>query len=350
MRPKTYLDAGSARTRYANLLPVFVKLLMISALVEFIILRGLNRMADLYPWWMKRGGTAIMVFMGNIAYNLAFITSITVVLIIAYVFWNKEKRLSLFLLIWVTVLIGVSVIGSWIELIVLLGSITAILLLFTLVMRKSHRIFFSQGHETLDTEASGKIHRGALLLFFLFILIAYLSALYLHIGNDLANLGLSPPGRTGVYGIGEVFAVASAFLALVAFWRRPRLVDLVLPTIVVGGMLTFAFLRSDILPLVTMWSLGFQFYLFLPIYIGALWCYLLTLFLLVRSKGRRKYLVPGLLLIAISGHMLNDFYLIQMAMVGVLLLTLADDLVEFTLDTKRKLVPMKMVEHGHPTR
>jgi len=48
--------------------------------------------------------------------------------------------------------------------------------------------------------------------------------------------------------------------------------------------------------------------------------------------------------------MLNDFYLIQMAMVGVLLLTLADDLVEFTLDTKRKLVPMKMVEHGHPTR
>lgn len=330
MRARTCRDAVSARTRWAENLPVLAKLLTFSVLVEFVILRGVNRMTHLFPGWMKGTFTTVILFTGNWAYDLAFIASALVGLFVAYLLFPREKVLALLIFIWFIALMGARFIWPEYGSLVLARSLMAALLIIFLMLRKIHRLILArngggEGEATLTGRYSKWRGKGVY-PFFLLVLLAFLSSIYLHAGNSLSNLGWSLPRRAGVYGLGEVFAVAAAYLTPLAFWVGPRARDLVPPTLAAVVLSLFFFFRPDILPLMTMWSLGFQLYLPLPVYLGAIWCFVFALVLLFRDRLHGRYLIPGLLLVGLAGRMLNDLYLLQMALAGALFLTLAPDL------------------------
>lgn len=330
MRFKNYKGASSARTWSADLLPITTKILIFSVVFEFIILRLLNRMADMFPPWMKGDVTEIIMFLGYVAYNLAFILSILVLFLIANIFWHKKRFLSIFLFTWLPILIGIQILGlavsSGLSPMIVFGLLMAAVIMIipvvNYVFRRFARYYFGLSKKTLKN----KLKDLSLPFLFIFVISTYLIAYYHHMGNALASMGYDLPNRGSIYRIGEGCALIAAFLAPVAFWRGFRIMNLIPPTIGVLTFAAFALSRPDIVPLVTMWSLGYQLHLFLPLYIIALWCFLFALVNLFRSKDRGSYLVAGLILIFLSGRMLNDFYLIQMAIVGVIFLSLAYDI------------------------
>ncbi len=331
MRFKISLDAASARVWLADLLPTTVKIVVASAVLEFLLLRVLNRMSDRYPDWM-RGALSDGVFFGGIvAFNLAFIASILVVLAIASLMWERGRGLSLLLLMWIPMLLGAQILGSGATGMIVLSGVLVSLILFTAITRRVRLSWGERGPSAQSSEARGKWLHLAMPVFLAFLLATYLTAFYLHTGDAMANLGIDPPSRAVVYAAGEATALGAALLAPLAFWRRPEMKVVLLPTAAALAFAAFALSRPDILPLITFWSMGFQLHLSLPLYVVAIWCYVFAAANLTKGVGWGSYILPGLLLIALGGRMLNDFYLIQMALVGVLALTLDDDLKSYDL-------------------
>jgi hypothetical protein len=317
-----------------ELLPQFAKILVIFAFLEFVILRILNRMSDRYPDWMKGDIAQGIIFVGNVAYNLAFIASILVVVLMAAYVWDRKRYLSIIAFMWIIILLGVQILGSDITLAVIIGGVFAALLLVFSVMQRLFESVYQLRFSELLIKLKNNLPSAAFLLLILFVLATYLAALYLHIGDALANQGWDLPNRLGVYNIAEVFAIFFAYLAPIAYWRGFNKLNLIPP--LVGALIfaLFALLRSDIVPLVTWWSLGFRFHLFLPLYLLALFCYLFALTNLIRSHDHGGYIVPGLILIFLGGRNLHNFYFIQLAIVGVLFLVLVKD-IKLSSQTKK---------------
>lgn len=326
MRSKDSRDAVSVRTWLAELLPVVVLVLILSALVEFFLLRILNRMGNMLPAWMTGDVMAGLVFIGNIGGNVALLTGVLAIIALAGVFWGKKMFLSIVMILWIPILVGVQIVGSGVSAAVILGVFMAAFMMGALI---GIGIIAQIRRVRVGGSSPDLMHRlvqVSPIVLLIFVLFTYLGAFYLHIGDTLANLGWGPPNRADVYGAVEWFAVGAAFLAPVAFWRRFEAKNLILPT--VGAMIitAFALARPDILPLASIWSIGFRLNLPLPLYIGALWCFLFSLVNLFAEEDRGGYLVPGLLLLFLSGRMLNDFYVIHLAVLSIVFLSLTDEL------------------------
>jgi len=318
-------DSLDVRWR-TDILPSTAKVLVVSLVAEFVLLRILNRISDRFPSWMKGEIASDMVFIGSVAYNFAYFASIFIMIIVARNLWTKERVTSCLMIVWVPALLLAQILWPSFPSAVLVTGFLAVAIFLVLVARG---VANYEPTPFDDTSRTIRWLLGSKFAFVSFLVLAlgtYLAALYLHLGDALNNFGWGPPNRAEVYGGGEILALTAAYMTIFAFWRKPDLRNLSISTAAVALLLIPFLLRPDILSLVAFWSLGFQLLPFYPLYLAAVWSYVFAL-VNVASRGlEENYLLHGLLLIALVGRMLSDFYSIQLAIVGLLFVSLSQDL------------------------
>lgn len=310
----------------ADLLSTLTWVLLASVGAEFVLLRILNRMADRFPPGVRGQIAEDLVFAGTVAYNLAFLFAVVLVAVVAHTLWDRHRAVALLLFLWIVVLVVVPVAGPGVAPVLAASGLFAAAIMVALVVRG---VALHDAIETANRRSPGlrsialRIRRP---VFLVLVLGTYLAALYLRAGDALATIGAGPPARPQVYGAAEVLPLAAAFAAVSVFAGRPTLKTVAAATVTVLVVSVPAVLRPDILPLIAFWSVGFQLHLPLPLYLAGLWCYVFALVHAAERDRGSGYALAGLLLVALGGRLLADYYAIQLAIVALLFLTLDREL------------------------
>ena len=309
----TRMSRGAARP--ADVFPVVAKVLLIAALVEFVLLRVVNRATGhLSPSFRElMGGLALA---GITAYYVVLSLSALLILIAAWNRWRADFRLSVLLVAWTLITFGALIAGPSLMAFLLPASL-AFGVMVVLVVRRLRSPLASD-----DVSRSASWAR--LLAFgsraYPVMLLATYSMVFVLYWGRLApsSIGGQDVG-IAAYGVGEIFAISAAVLAPFYVPDRPRRNPFVL-AVAAGGLVSLLWLgRPDILALVAFWSVGFQMYLAAPFYVAAAAALVYALAASFRNP-KTGYLFHGLFLVALAGRMLNDVYTIHLALVGVLLL------------------------------
>ena len=285
--------------------------LVAATAAEFLLLRVLNRAAD-----RVRDLAGAFVVGGTLAMNLALLTAFVLLLAVAAYLWVKDRIVSVLLVAQALSAI-VALVSGGVLATALASGLLAAAVLVVLGARAVRGCTPSPG-----TRWRWALGPAPLLLL---VLGAFLAGLYLHLGDAAGTVGLGPPGRVEVFALGEALAVGAALAAAVAFRAKPDAWNVGVPTAVVLVALAPTLLRPDLAPLIAFWSLGFQMSLPLPLYFAALWALVFAIVNAARH-GVSPAAAYGLVLVALAGRMLNDLYSVEIAVAGVLFLSLDADL------------------------
>ena len=280
---------------------------------EFVLLRVLNRMSGAFPAWARGDVAQGIVLAGAVAYNGAFVLSIALMVLVAERLWRARSDVALAFLAWIPVLLAVQVLGGESPAALALAGVLAGLVM-TVVVAQGIRSILPARSTWSERLLGGPWARA---LFLLAVLAAFLTGLYLHAGDALANAGLSLPGRPEAYAAGEALAVAGALLAPIAFWRRPGPRNLVLPVLAVVVLAGWYLARPDLLPLVAYWSLGFRLDLPIAVYLAAAAAYVFAISNRWAEGPTARTAFYGLLLLGLVGRQMGDFYTVQLAILAV---------------------------------
>jgi len=318
------ISRGAAWSRSA--LPVAAKALVVLAIVEFVLLRVVNRMSGAFPAWMRGEVSSDLVLAGSFAYNGAYLLSLVLIVLVAILVWARDAPFATLLLMWApAVLLAQAFASGSVAVVALAGLVGAAVLVATVVraLRDSPAAFPGPGPARRVPFLGSRL---AFRAFLVLVLGTFLAGLYLHVGDAFANLGGSPPARTEVYAAGEILGVLAAVVASLAFWRPPNRWNLGLAASGVLIVAAPAIARPELLPLIGYWSVGFRVDLFFPLYLIAAGAFLFAVANVWRSGPRSRYLLYGLVLILLAGRQLPDFYAVQLAVSGLLFLGITHEL------------------------
>ena len=291
-------------------------LLTAAALVEFLLLRVVNRATGHLPGGLQAVASGL-VFAGTGAYNLAYLSAAVLLGILGWLLRGQDRILSSLLIAWVASLFAAQALGSTLVASkVGAVSVAGVLLVYFLFRSLRTRI-------VRVPSALGRFAPSVGRAFPILIVAVFLSALFLHAGDALSASGLGVPARVEVFAAAEVLGIAAAFLAPLYIGGPVRRASLVTAALAVGVLAVPLAVRPDIVPLISFWSLGFQMSLPMPLYVGAASCLAYALAQAYQDRRGTGYLVHGLLLALLAGRMLADLYLVQLALVGVLFLTIS---------------------------
>ncbi|HKZ90248.1 MAG TPA: hypothetical protein VJ300_08340 [Thermoplasmata archaeon] len=306
-----------------SLVPTAARLLVVAVLVEFLLLRVLNRVTGQFPAWAREQVSVDLVLLGTLAYNFAYILGALLLAAAGHRLLRDSDPLGYALVLWIPVLVAAHLLGSsWAGAVVAADLYAAALLAFFLV--RALRAWARSVRATVPGKWPAWVFAFGPPGFIALVFAAYASSLYLRTGDALAALGPSLPGRADVYRIGEGFALAGAIVAPLAVRARPRARALLVPGLAVGLLAIASVARPDLLPLIGFWSLGFQIVLPMGLYLVGLGAFLLAV---LGAKGSRQpYLFQGLLLVFLGGRLLADFYFVQLAVVALLFLSMGERL------------------------
>lgn len=302
----------------AEVLPAATRALALAATTEFLLLRVVSRMSGSLSSPAGRAVAGDLVLVGAVAYNMALLLSLAVLVLAAHALVRRSPRTSSVLVLGVAGVLAALLLGPIVPAAALVGDLAAVAALAWLLASRLREL------ATLRAGASREILLRV--LFPTLVLGTFLAAFYLHAGGILATLGLGPPGRTDVYRVGEVLAVTAAFAApwtlSSARDRGPLLVGLASG----GASLAVLVLRPEIAALASFWSVGFRLDLPALVYAGAAGSYAAALAGAVRVRRVQPYVLAGLVLVALAGRMLTDFYFVALALAGFAFLTVGEGL------------------------
>ncbi len=310
----------------ADYLPLAGKILLLAVAAEFLLLRGINRMTGQVPSWAREEIAQGLVFLGTVSYNLGYVASIATLVVVGYILFQREDRLTPMILVWIAALIVGQFLGPAIPAAIVAAGLLAAILMATLAVRVILRVLRAQGSASVG---AGGLHPARRVFFpaFLVLLVGtYFTGLYLHLGDALAAMGLGPPARPDVYRTGEALALATAFLAPSVAWVRPNRKNVILPATALLVFAAATAARPDLVPLIGFWSLGFQLFLPLELYFAALAVYLYAFASAATSMDRFGYRFHGLFLIFLGGRFVPDFYFIGLALIGVVFIAMGKEL------------------------
>lgn len=316
------LSRGAAWSRSA--LPVAAQALVALAIAEFVLLRLVNRMSGAFPAWAHGELSADLALAGVFAYNAAYLLSIVFVVLVALHTWSRSLPYATLLLISGAAVLGAQAFGSGSVGVVAVAGLLGAAVLVATVVRAMRDAPDAAPRPAMRIPLLGSRHAMRILL--ALVLGTFLAGLYLHLGDAFANLGVSPPARAEVYVAGEVLGILAAIVAAVVFWRAPDRWNVGLAAAGVLLLALPAILRPEILPLIAYWSFGFRMDLVFPLYLAATGAILFALANAWRSGGPSRYLGYGLLLVVLAGRQIPDFYSVQLAVSGLILLGLAHEL------------------------
>lgn len=309
-----------------DLVPRAGRLLVVLVAAEFLLLRVLNRLSGALPEGLRGTAGSGFAFLGTAAYDAAFLLSVLLVALVARILMRSAVHLAALAFTWVAALAAVSLLGPASPGTIVLADLVAVGLLVLVAVRGLRAgIGLGAGAplrlfgRAVDPRVTFRFFLGA-------VLAADLASFYLRIGDALANLGWSPPGRTEAFVAGEALALLAAYFAALAFVRRPRRWNVFLPAVAVLLLAGYARARPDLLPLVAFWSLGFRMDLFFPLYLGAVAAFMFAVVNAWRGLGASRYGLWGLLLLGLNGRLLADLYSVQIAVVSLLFLALGSEL------------------------
>ncbi|MFQ5762166.1 MAG: hypothetical protein ACE5PO_03945 [Candidatus Bathyarchaeia archaeon] len=297
-------SVGLSPSFYASTWRIFlvsVKILVPLVALEFLLLRVFMRVSFLVN--MDQSTAHFLVSLGEVAFNLAFIIS-GLTLVILALHLTRSSRAFKPLSFLILVLIGV-------ELLLFVNSSSLLLLTY-------NGTFL-----TLVLTAVVLVgRRGVGSLSFLAVVGGvYTASTYYNWASLLTGFGIHLPWSSELFSIGELLALAAlvpAFLALRVWWDR-----VAAPIATIGAFLLLLASQGPFLPLLATWAVNFTLHLHPLLYAVALWLFLYIVVVLLRRPGEEvKLSAFGLLLIAFGGLMLQLTYLTQIAVLGLLLLTL----------------------------
>lgn len=162
----------------------------------------------------------------------------------------------------------------------------------------------------------------------------YLCYFYFKLSNILFQEGLADPeGKTGLGGVealslGELLILLNGLVIFMAYgwpsfrgalfrWRMTQ--SLLLPSLLTLAFISACLVNSYMVPMLTIWSLGFTLYLPLPLYAVALFLFSFTAFDCLAQKRHIGY---GLAFIFVAGYALALPYQTLLAVLGTSLIGL----------------------------
>lgn len=162
----------------------------------------------------------------------------------------------------------------------------------------------------------------------------YLCYFYFKLSNILFQEGLADPeGKAGLGGVealslGELLILLNGLVIFMAYgWpsfrgalsRRRITRSLLLPSLLTLAFISACLVNSYMVPMLTIWSLGFTLYLPLPLYGVALFLFSFTAF---DCLARQRCIGYGLAFIFVAGYALALPYQILLAVLGASLIGL----------------------------
>lgn len=287
------------RRRAADLLPFFVSLAVIAAVLEFVFLRLLLRGGGFAPAGEALDRLFALLRTGGLAsLTAALLASGVALALVAYLLWRTRGPARV------------------------LATLLGLLLLATLLLSVLQRPVVHLAYQLLAMAALGALlylRRGWRTwdLAAACVLVAAVgTTYYLQASLALASLGVSLPLPNTVFRYGEGLAVAAPLLLLPGRRWRPRLLPLAL--LPAAAFLLAA--QSAMLPLVAAWTLYFTLFLPAPLYAAALAAFVYDLGDLLQEAPR--WMGLGLLLLALGGRVFQTTYLVQLSLLGLLLFLL----------------------------
>ena len=281
-----------------------IKILVPFVILEFILLRILNRMGAVLPKseFVK---TMIqwLVFIGEIALNMAFLLSIFALILIALILAKKGNFIAgVSSVIFSVILIGLLfyVIPNGIIILVYNILSLSLFVLVTILLRRENYDKF---------------------IFLLSITFAYFCSYYFIIASSVTSLsiGLSLPLASEIFSVGELLTLVGAIFAFVVFKPKRNMFAAITASALTMGFIVAS--RGVWLSLLSTWSLYFTLHLPILVYAIALWLYVYVVVDLFK-RAKQRQMAYGLLLIALGGRMLQITYFNQLALLGFLLLSL----------------------------
>jgi hypothetical protein len=256
------------------------------------------------PGPLRDGAFGIVLAVGVLAYNFAFLLAC---ILVAWIAWTSRQRNSMLSLLAATALLLI-VAPLPFEMTVLrsiaLASVAAYL---------AFRALPSIPRDADGTERWSAFRRLAVVTLLVGTLAVYLS---LAVGDLLAAASLG--GAVQASGGAEFLAIvvaAAGPLALRCRWDSRAF----LLGAVVSSLFVVAAVRSPLVPLIAMWSSSFSLHLPIPLYAIGLGGVVYALFERVRWEGTRGA-VAGLWLLALVGIGLKSTYELLLVLTGLILL------------------------------
>jgi len=294
----------SVQERLSGSLPLLRDALLFSAALEFLLLRVAIRAGHAFPLWMRGTLYEALFFLGNVAFNIAFLLSIIILALLALSF--AQRHLPLSILLSLMLASGIFILPFFHSEPVVLGY--DILSLSVLCFASAI------GIKELPPQ---KIRKGMKKALLLSLMITYLCTYYFKIGTSLSLMDVSLPYLPDIFSIGEAFALLSCLFMFFAFRKGFNVRFAAIASLAAIVFVALAFLLP-FFPLITTWSLYFTLHLPLFLYALAVGCYVYAITDLARS--REWMLFSALILIALGGRMLQLTYLVNLSTIGFLTL------------------------------
>ncbi|MBQ03562.1 hypothetical protein CL673_02470 [Candidatus Bathyarchaeota archaeon] len=291
-------DRFPIETQY-NVLRWTIRILLVSALMEFLLLRIFMRMGIVLP----RGGLAdaiynlLVFFFGIASFNLAFILSSVSLGLISFIMTQKAYLTSVIsLIIFCVLLTGGMLISGPNPRISLIYYFLSSAILVT-------SILFSIQRKIAHTS------------FTLSVVAGFSGSYYYMVASSMGEFGFTLPFVLEIFSLGELIALIVPLIAFFTLksewdWRCAIIAFVLVPFFIIAT-------RSPLLAPIATWSVYFTLHLPAPFYVVALWFYI---YMIVDLFQQRSPIVFSFLFLLLAGRMLNTIYLNQLALLSVLVL------------------------------
>jgi len=139
------------------------------------------------------------------------------------------------------------------------------------------------------------------------------------------GLNSLPPYSRTIFGLGEALVLCNGFVVFWA-WGRPLRWDIrLVPATAITLVFLFSYLgNTSTSAILALWTEGLILHLPLPLYLIALWLYLVTVAGLLKDR-QTFYQGAALILLFLAGYTLEMTYQHLLAVLAVLLLTRGEE-------------------------
>ena len=282
-----------------NVLQWMIRILIASAIMEFLLLRIFMQMGIVLP----SGGLAdaiynlLVFFFGLASFNLAYLLSSVSLGLMGLILARRGGPASVISLMLFSVLatglLLMSGLNPSISLIYYVISSVTLASAFIVSMRR----------------------RMAQTPFTLLVAAGFSCSYYYMIASSVGAFGLTLPLVSEIFSLGEIIALIVPLIAFLTLrsgwdWRNAAVASLAVPLFLLAA-------RSPLLAPIATWAIYFTLHLPVPLYAVALWFYVYMAVDLIRQRSPTAF---SFLFILLAGRMLNTIYLNQLALLGVLML------------------------------
>lgn len=299
-------------------LPYVLGALLLAGATELLLLRVLSRVAVHIP---KEGlvlqAFALLTDIGSFAFNLSTVLGMVALALAAYAVWSAGRQG----LLRTIALAGLATLLLWGLLLPLVGQtdITSLLFASTSVAIMGLLALGYSG------QAGTPIPRR---LAVVLVVGAYAASQYFVASQNayvLLGLSASPPYALTVFGAGEALVLLNGIVVFWA-WGRPLRRDIrLVPATAITLVFLFSYLsNTSTSAILSLWAEGLILHLPLPLYLIALWLYLVTATGLLKNR-QTLYQGVAWLLLFVAGYTLEMTYQHLLAVLAVLLLTQGEE-------------------------